>query len=251
MSIDEYIKFYNNCVKDRKFRIEKYIPVQDYIIKIFKHYDEIKEFRTHGVISGPKGKRYNRSQLEFIRDLLKLFSRIMKDKKYDNLDEYINLLLENNSIRWYSFISALTIFVYKDDYPIENENFDNYYNKVDKICDLYRKASISNENNLPIAYMLRIYSQYYKLAREELTDDYEDWQFIYIYLAPYIVAEYHLHDYDTNSLEPLLAYVYNNQKEISDYVSMNYYCYSLYEEKKQAIASTLIEDFNNQKIIIK
>lgn len=255
MKLDDYNKLFDNCSKN-KMAIEKYQPVKDQIIRICNHYILNKEFIKHyGRISNYKGKQYNRGKIDFVRDLLKVFNRIIKEKKYDNLDEYIDLLIGNDEVRYYNLPDWLTVLVFKNDYIVENEYFDNYYHRIDKMCEMYSKKDAKIYGHIPIAEMFRLYRKYDILAREIRRLDvlhYGDWQFVYFHLAPYIIAEYYLNDYDVNTLEPLLSYVLNNQKLLIDYINMNYdEFYASDRETKITLAKALINNVTSQKIIIK
>ena len=112
MKLDDYNKLFDNCAKD-KMVMEKYQPVKDQIIRICKHYIAKKEFKNNVRVEVRNHKKYNKNKIDFIRDLLRLFNRVIKEKKYDNLDQIIDWLLANPEVTYYYFLTFFKVLVFK------------------------------------------------------------------------------------------------------------------------------------------
>ena len=108
MKNTDYLKFYNGCLKD-KCTVEKYKPERERIKKLVVYAESIDGF----VVRGWRDK-YTEGQIKYIKDIFKLFTRIMKDKNADKFDEYASLFMTRGQ-KPELLMKNLFICMYKDD----------------------------------------------------------------------------------------------------------------------------------------
>ena len=247
MKLDDYNKLFDNCAKD-KFALDKYQPVKDQIIRICKHYIANKEFKNCYRALSSNHKKYNGYKIDFIRDLLRLFNRVIKEKKYDNLDQIIDWLLANPEVTHYYFITFFKILVFKDNYELEHEYFDRYLNNIDRMSYVFTRGTSINTMEIPIGKIIQLYGHYYRLTPDHEPNVYDDWKYIYMHLAPVVVGECYLKDYSPELADEVLSYICYHEKDISDYIEMNYDNYSDSDDYKKQIVRLIIDNIKDSKV---
>ena len=247
MKLDDYNKLFDNCAKD-KMVMEKYQPVKDQIIRICKHYIAKKEFKNNCRYEVRNHKRYNKTKIDFIRELLRLFNRIIKEKKYDNLDQIIDWLLANPDVTYYYFLTFFKVLVFKDDYKLDHDYFDIYWNNIDRMDYVFTRRTSINTEKIPIGKIIHLYRHYYQLTPGHEPNIYEEWRYVYMHLSPYVVGECYLKDYSPELAEEVFAYICYHEKDICDYIEMNYDDYSYNDNYKIQIVRLIIDNLQDAKV---
>ena len=247
MKLDDYNKLFDNCAKD-KFALDKYQPVKDKIIKICKHYIDKKEFKNNVRWVSRNHKKYNQNKIDFIRDLLRLFNRVIKEKKYDNLDQIIDWLLANPDVTYYYFLTFFKVLVFKDDYIPTHDYFDRYCHCIDRMCYVFTRKTCVNTEEILIGKIIKLYIHYYHLTPQTDPNHFEDWKYVYSQLASFVVAECYLKDYSVELADEVLSYICYHQKDISDYIEMNYNSYSFNDDYKIQIVRLIIDNLKDAKV---
>lgn len=247
MKLEDYNKLFDNCAKD-KMTIEKYQPVKDQIIRICKHYINNKEFKNSFCAVTSNHKKYNKYKIDFIRDLLRLFARVMKENKYDNIDQIIDWLLANPEVKHYYFITFFKVLVFKDNYKLEHETFDTYWHNFDRMDYVFTRGLSVNTRALPIGKIIDLYMHYYRLTPNHDPNIYDEWKYVYMHLAPFVVAECYLKDYSVEFADEVLSYICYHEKDISDYIEMNYEDYSFNDDYKIYIVRSIIDNLKDEKV---
>ena len=216
MTNKDYIKFYNECLKQH-MTIKKYEPVKDYLFTAIKHMECLR-------IDYP-----DMSIDDCSKDILRCFSTIMKYKKYDNLNEYIAFL---NILKtyYYTYPQLLKTIVLKDKAFEDVHDIElskNYYNHwIDYLCRLslhWREKVLDFDGNTRIVNMMKIVA---KNGRETLisrnrntylekkSDD-------YCRFAKNIITELYLCDMDLEYLDNFLYCLFNDYDETMSYLLLN------------------------------
>lgn len=270
LKIDELDKLFDNCANN-EMNLEKYQPVKKQFIRICKYFIDNEEFKHYGINHKFNGKTYNYfcGKIEFMRELLEFFDRIVKENRYENLDKYIELLLNSSETHHSDIVRSLKVMIYKDDY-VRKTPWDGYYRIVQLLCGLFsefeepitKSYKLKDDviGNTKIAQFLRVYRKYLRRAKrieykaKEYYTYYDDpyhWQLVYMKIAPYALADCYLHDYSVECLDEVLSDIYANQYQLWDYINMNYEKYEDNYEYKEEIAKALVDNIVNQKVAIR
>lgn len=213
MERTEYLRFYNECMNHNMI-IERFIPVEDYIFKIFNHYKNTWTFFDAD----------DDRKIGYSEELIKLFDRIMNENKYENLDEYINLLLYLDVAKW-SFLTFLKILVYKDKtYPESENRF--YYHHISRIIDnvIDKKEHLWGfHGNSRFTKMIRIFMNYY--VNHHTNPDYNAYvkekRSIYYNIGVGVIADIYNTDLDLSLLEKFLHDLVYDYDNLVTYLELN------------------------------
>ena len=244
MKNTEYHECFNNCIENNTMTIKKYIPVTNYLIKIFTHY------KNSGVFdySWYNDKGIDLQELDLIKRVLKLFSRIMKDKKYEQLDEYIDFLLTLDV--WYDdFITYLEMFIYK--YVDNIDAFNDYLfsNLLFKVIRNVDYVNSLNSSSRPINIM-QAYARYYKISYESNITEYErEKREFYKKYAKKIITHFHYSDIDVKYLYELLDSMSYDYESIKNYLIGNNPNNDSFEEYH--LIEDLLDKYKGTKKLIK
>ena len=114
MNTINYIKFFDECLKHNMI-VKELIPVQDEIFKIVDFANKSNGYPMSNI-----------SKRNLSNHILDIFTKILDNKKFDNLDEIVDFVLflkpSNESVT--NFIETI-IFRYPFE---ETTRFDYYYN---------------------------------------------------------------------------------------------------------------------------
>ena len=244
MKNTEYHEFFNNCIENNTMTIKKYNSVANNIIKIFTYYNNSGVF-DYGWYTDDG---INLGELDLIKSVLKTFTKIMKDKKYEQLDEYIDFLLTLDV--WYEdFVIYLSMFIYTD-YNITTSSNDYYFNKllrcVGKNIDYVNSI---NSSTRPINIM-KAYTRYYKDPSESgITTHEKDKRNFYTYYASKIINEYYYSQLDVEYLCGILDSISYNYENIKKYLEANNPNHDSFDEYNLIL--DLIHNYKGTKKLIK
>ena len=241
----DYHEFYKNCIHNNEVTIKKYLPVGNLITEVLFHYYNEGVF-DRGCYTD---NNINIEELYFIKDLLRLFSRIMKDKKYNYLNEYIDFLL-NINIYYEDFVDYLELFVYK-----KVNGFDNsyYYYFFSKLLYSVRK-NINYAKNIDgesrVINIIKSYVNYYKDPNEkDITSLEKDARDFYVAYAHKFIMRFYFSDDEIDNLNALLDSLFYNYDDIRTYLNENnphddnFIRFNLFEG--------MLNNFNKAKKLIK
>ena len=212
MTNNDYVMFFNECL-NHNMTIKKYIPVQDKIFKIIDFYGMKFAYRNTSY----------QNKMHFAKGLLKTFNKILKENKYEDLDEYIDFLIFIEIYPSY-FDDLLNVMVFKDKCP--NKNFDNYYTwylfkifdfaeeKIDMLDSFYGQSRIVN--------MIRIYFRYYENPYDDSIPDYiatkrSDFESV----ALGVIADIYDTDLDLSILDTFFNDLVNDYENTMTFLSLN------------------------------
>ena len=237
----DYHNFYQECLTDN-CTIKKYLPVKDYIIKIFKHYEATGQYE-YGWYDKDG---YSLCRISFTRDILSLFSKIMKTNAYENLDLYIDFMLKLDV--WYaSFPYFLELFLFRE--RRDNNDYWAYVNVFYNLCgdaidnSEWINSLITNSREIN---MFKLFLKYYKNPDEHyLTCKEEQIREYYKNTAPEFLACFLVSGLDIDCLDKSLDELVYNHDTIIDYFHYND------NFTKEYNILELLRRYDNQKQIIK
>ena len=99
-----------------------------------------------------------------------------------------------------------------------------------------------------ISHINKLYIHYYHLTPQTDPNHFEDWKYVYSQLASFVVAECYLKDYSVELADEVLSYICYHQKDISDYIEMNYKSYSFNDDYKIQIVRLIIDNLQDAKV---
>lgn len=213
MSDQDYLNLYYDCL-NHHMRIKKYIPVKDKIFKICD-YD-----RYQAVINN----EYNYTRVDDIKSLIRVFSKIIHFKKYENLDEYIDFIISLNDYAHY-FPQFLNAIIFKNEIynKADSEDANNYYYYIDCIIE-----SILNDKTVlddfyghsRFVELLRLFLKYYD-ARENLPDYERKIRKDYYDIGIGVIGDIYATDVDLSMLDNFLNDLANDYENVLIYLELN------------------------------
>ena len=210
----DYINFFNDCL-NHNMTIKKYIPIKEYIFKIFDYFKSKDNFNRID----------DDSKREFSYNMLKLFDRIIDENKNEDLDEYIDFLIYINANCW-SFIDLLNVIVFKEDsYP--KISIEEYYHYLSIIFDVV----IGHNNNEMLeefyghsrfSKMTRLFMRNYKNPYDFRNTNYEiAKRNSYYDIGVGVIGDIYNTDLDLASLELFLHDLVYDYENIMTYLELN------------------------------
>ena len=217
MSNEEYLKFYNECLKHH-MTIKKYIPVQEYLFNAITYYEKLRR-------NNPSMYKIDRS-----KDILRCFSVIMKYREYDNLNEYINFLnmLEPN---YFAYTTCLKTIVLKEK-GFENYNYkytprDYFYSRwIDFLCrlSLNTKNDVLNfEGDSRFVNIMKIVAKNgEEIPNGRSRKTYKETKMQnYCQFATNIITKLYPSDIGLQYLDSFLYYLFNEYDDMMIYLELN------------------------------
>ena len=186
-----YCECYNKCLT-----YEKYLPVKDYLYKIIGSFKEAMSY-----------------ELDFTRDILHVFDLIMQENKYDNLDSYIDFLI-NIHTPPYEVGDFLELFLFKE------EKFDNkeqYYIGFQELCHLINVYEFDKNKfkDFRLDGMVKTYQKYHNSLPFQGINNKNTSILIYFEkYAPIIMGYFYLTDKPIEYLDSLFNKLIYNYDEL-------------------------------------
>ena len=170
-----YCECYNKCLT-----YEKYLPVKDYLYKIMANFKEAMSY-----------------ELDFTRDILHVFDLIMQENKFDNLDSYIDFLV-NLHTPPYEVGDFLELFLFPEKKINDKEQ---YYISFQEFCHLINIRFDEEKFNDNIPYLGVNSESTYKLIYFEK-------------YAPIVIGYFYLQNKPIEYLDYLLSNLINKYDEL-------------------------------------
>ncbi len=241
MTNKDYYNFYQECLNNN-CTIKKYLPVKDYIFKIVNYFENSGVFEwgyydENGISIG---------RVSFIKNVLGVFSKIMEENRYKDLDLYIDFLIKINP--WCDdFAYHLDLFIFKkrrdnNDFMSYGGHFVNMCREVIKNKDYVEALNTDNRE----INMFKLFLRYYK-DPNEINLSYEEDQIREYYktVAPSFLACFLLTDLSIDTLCRVLDELVYNQDTIIDYFNYNN------DFSKEYNTLELLRRYGEEKRIIK
>lgn len=243
MKYSDYLTVYREGIKHNMI-LKKYIPIQESLFKIFEHLDNKKDFY------------YKTDIVVFVKDLLSLISRAMKEKKIDEIKEILDfmIVIDAHCLRIHSFVDAL---VFKDESDNDKANSHLWYKfKIMDLCDLSCDAKDKvlnlNSNNRFIKIM-QIYLKYLKTeyinhpiktTESEIINEFNR-------IARGVIPDIYNSDLNLDLLDRFFDDIINDYYNIMDYLELNGLLFRQEYEYDILNVVEVLKQRDKEKIIIR
>ena len=190
----DYRKIYCECF-NKNLTYKEYFPVKEYLYKIIGSFKD--------------GMSY---ELDFTRDLLRVFDLIMQENKYDNLNSYIDFLI-NLHVPAYEVSDLLEVFIFPEK-VYEQKN--NYYYCFQELChSIITRFDEEKFSNFKLDEMAKIYHKYHNSINYSGIYDPNTNKLIYFEkYVPIIMGYFYLSNKPNNYLETLLKEFISNYDDL-------------------------------------
>ena len=187
----DYAKFFDKCVKG-KITIKKYQPQQERITNIVVYANNAGIFNYGYFIDG-----YNVNKVYFTKELLKLISKVMKEKDYDRLDYCFNYLI-SLGLSPYDVLRFSKLFMYNDK---AYDDIIEYYRAIRSACSNFEHLGTKIEpNDVRIIQLIKILNKYCPKWSPDYCDNRRNAFVLYGY---HLLGDFNLTDLDTSYLDKL------------------------------------------------
>ena len=170
----------------------------------------------------------------------------MKMKKIDELDPYIDFLLNNDTYCFF-FMPYLQTLVLKDKLQSRSDLYNDYYGQMEQMCWVNAKTYQYGDKNLRITQVMESFQRLNLFNENDDTE--RNW--IYHNIAPYVVSEFYLTDLDISLLDKALSYLYDNYDELYNYLLLNDPSFYTNRDTKIHVARLLLNNSLEQTKVIK
>ena len=202
---DNYLSFYDEALSGNII-VEKYLPFKIYIVRMIRYYNNNSYINVRPFLD----------KIEFTKNLLSIFDRIINDDNYDNdfLDTTIDYVI-SVSLRESFIITFLELLLFKDRYLGEFE----YFNKFENLF-IFHDVLLQQNNNHPFCQLVDLYFKYLNTLASDLTKELKRRNF-YKRMAPAVIIAFYLMNGDISILHKALYNISNNFEEFKDYLRLN------------------------------
>ena len=202
---DNYLSFYDEALSGNII-VEKYLPFKKYIVRMIRYYNNNSYINVRPFLD----------KIEFTKNLLSIFDRIINDDNCDNdfLDKTIEYVT-NVALRESFIITFLEVLLFKDRYLGEYRYFELFENLF-----IFHDVLLPQYMNHPFAQIVHQYFQYLDLRASDLTKELKRRNF-YKRVAPAVIIAFYLMNGDINVLNKALYNLSANFEEFKDYLSLN------------------------------
>lgn len=194
MTNSEYHKIYCECF-NRHLTYEKYFPVKDFLYKIVRNFKE-----TIG------------SDLDFMTDILSVFDLVIEHNKYDNLDRYLDFVI-NVHAPWFEVGEILKTIIFPEKMT-KNKNW--YYEVFGELCHhVNLRFDEEKFTDLRIEEIMKLYRKYHEsIPCVGINGVNHDKLIYYEKFAPIIVGYFYQSDRDVKYLDEILKNFIDKHEEI-------------------------------------
>ena len=205
--IETYVEFMNNYLSNNE--------------EINKHIHNVAEY-YFSILVFTKNDPQAENVIDFMNNLKTIFLEIEKENKLDNLDNYIDFILQVHT-PWYLFADLLRMIIFKDQ---KNINKHYYYETFKELCHLVNlRFDEKVKMDIRIAKIMAIYRKYHEsIPYEGVRSRGAELRIYYEKYASLIAANFYLSNYDISVLDKILAYFTSNISDIYEKYALNGIC---------------------------
>lgn len=206
------LKIFNACL-ECNYKNEKLTPVLNVLYNIIEKYDFYFTFLTmadHGNVV-----EYREQKKEFIRNLLLIMERIVKDNKYEHLSQAIEFIDQSFKLHFY-YPEALELLYYPQE--LFEKSPGDFYLRVNLICEKKNKYSKECYPFPIVDYINCIRDHEYLVGR---ITRYESGSF-FNQISYRIAAYSYLNNLPIETTIKMILYFSDNYHNFRDYYRLNY-----------------------------
>ena len=206
------LEIYNACLKCN-YKNEKLTPILNFLYTMVKNHDYFLRGQNYPDTYSERVKKQER--IEYIKKLLPILKRIVKDKKYKYLSQAIDFLGSGYNIYAY-YAETLELLFYPQ--KLFDKNPAQLYLRVSLLCEKRKKYSKEFYPFPIVDYINAIFDHNYlvdRFTRYESSGFFEQ-------MTYKIVAHAYLNNLSIESTIEMILYFSDNYQTIKDYYKLNY-----------------------------